>query len=486
MSIKTMWADLSPVGKACLALGVAAVVGLTAALGYQVLKVDYVPVVTQASPEKLATAVREIEKLKVPYRIGGDGSTVEVPADQLGRVKVGVSGAASGGSSVGFEIFNNSDFSTTEFTQKVNYQRALQGELARTIASMDGIANARVHLVLAESSYSRRQQYRPTAAVTVAMHPGQQLVSSQIRGIQRLVAASVPEIKLTDIAVIDQSGEALTKTSSGGGDEGQRWQLDLKREVDGYLEAKLKELLAHSDPAGEFTVSVDAALNLDDVKVTQEDVLTPDDGRGGRATGVLVRERQSQRQDASLAAIDPASAPAGSGSLTRESEYRVGRRVEQVATAPGGVERISVAVVARTSALMDESRIRDLARHALGIKDDRGDSVAVVLLPALSETVESGVRSSTPWTKPSDAGDGGGAMAGLSDAHRGPPRALVGTVLAMMVLVLATWWILARRKASQATAGSGAEPSQPTDDEINQIVQRVQTWLSEGGAHAAR
>ena len=484
MSIQTLWADMSAARKAGLVIGSAVVVGLTAALAYEVLKTDYVPVITQASPEKLATAVREIEKLKIPYRVGRDGGTIEVPADQLGRVKVGVAGAASGGSSVGFEIFNNSDFSTTEFTQKVNYQRALQGELARTIASMDGIANARVHLVLADSGYSRRQQYRPTAAVTVAMQPGQQLVSSQIRGIQRLVAASVPDIKLTDIAVLDQAGEPLTKFSSGDGSEGQRWQLDLKREVDGYLEAKLKELLVHSDPMGEFSVSVDAALNLDDVKITQEDVLAPDDGRGGRSTGVLVKERQSQRQEGAIGTAEPASSPGAAGSLTRESEYRVGRRVEQVATSPGGIERISVAVVARTATVMDESRIRDLARHALGIKDDRGDAVAVVLLPASTETiVSSEARATAPWPRSSDATAGG---ANAMPGGQGPLGRWVSAVLGLMALALIALWVMGRRRHRESDAiESGTEAREPTSEEVDRIVQRVQSWLSEGKAHAS-
>lgn len=467
-----------------LAAGVLAVVGLTAMLAYSVLKVDYVPVLTHATPEKLASTVREIERLKVLYRVSDDGSTVEVPADQVGRVRVGFAGAVSGGgSSVGFEIFNNSDFSTTEFTQKVNYQRALQGELSRTISAMDGIASARVHLVLAESGYSRRNQYRPTAAVTVATQPGVELLSAQIKGIQRLVAASVPDIKLADIAVLNQSGEALTKTSSGTSDDGQKGMLDHKRDVDSYLEAKLKNLLTRTDPNGDFSISVDATLNMADVKVTQEDVITPEDGKGGRSAGVLVRERQSQRQDAAgPAQADSASATAA-GSLTRESEYRVGRRVEQTATAAGGIDRLNVAVVARSAAGIDELRVRELVKGAIGVDEERGDTVAVVVLPAVNETVESNPTGPASVATPVGraAADAGHPLAGKREGRAGNYVIAIAALIAAVLFLFG--WMRSRRTDAVAASSAAREP---TDGEVQQIVERVQAWLGNGEPHAAR
>jgi len=149
-----------------------------------------------------------------------------------------------------------------------------------------------------------------------------------------------------------------------------------------------------------------------------------DDGKGGQAAGVLVRERQSQRQE-SAASAEPSAGCSGpsSGSVTREMKYKVGRRVEQIATGPGGIERVSVAVVARSATVIDESRVRSLAGHAVGLNVERGDSLAVVFL----------------------------SMAG---GRRDNPRA------------------------------APHQPEEPTPAEIELITQRVREWLDERPNHA--
>ena len=483
MSMTSFWNSLGTGQKAGLAAGTVAVVALTAALAYWSLRPDYVAVVSDASPDRLAAAVREIDKLKVPYRVSEDGTSLEVPASQVGRVRMGVAHGSAGGPSVGFEIFNNTDFSTTEFTQKVNYQRALQGELARTVSSIEGVASVRVHLVMAESGFLRRQSVLPTAAVTVTMQPGAQLTAGQVRGIQRLVAASVPEIKLKDIAVLDQAGEALTKTTSGTDTDPTHAGLEVKREVDAYLEAKLRKLLSNMDPSGEFSVSVDATLQLDNVTVTTEDVVPSDEGKGGHATGVLVRERQSQRQE-NAASAEPSAGASGpsSGSVTREMEYKVGRRVEQIATGPGGIERVSVAVVARSATVVDESRVRSLAGHAVGLNAERGDSLAVVFLPMPAGALRPGstftepAAGAVPPGQPSASAD-----TEVASGHALRPFWLVVGCLALLALLGAVTVVRSRRHPPAVVQ---SPPKEPTSAEIEVITQRVREWLDERPNHA--
>src|SRR6218665_2983031 len=158
------WNGLSAAAKVGFVVSLLVIVAAVAGTAWWLLGTEYETVARSSSPEKIAVAVREIERLKIPYRVSDDGASVSVPREEVGRIKVGI--AENGGTSgVGFELFNNTDFSTTEFTQKINYQRALQGELARTISAIEGVASARVHLVLPESSFLRRQTVRPTAAV---------------------------------------------------------------------------------------------------------------------------------------------------------------------------------------------------------------------------------------------------------------------------------------------------------------------------------
>lgn len=480
MSITQFWNDLSTTAKVGFVAGALGIVGVVAGGAYWVMRAEYEPVMRSASPEKVAAAVREVERLKIPYRVSADGSSVEVPRSELGRVKVGLAdGGAGSAAGVGFELFNNTDFSTTEFTQKINYQRALQGELARTVSSIDGVASARVHLVLPESGFLRRQAVRPTAAVTVAMEGGAQLNQGQVKGIQKLVAASVPSIMIDDIAVIDQEGQALTRTKSGVDDSPSNGRLDIKRDVDAYLEGKIKRLLVSMDPTGEFGISVDATLSLDDVKVTTEDVLPIDTGNGAKNTGVMVRERQSQRHDGSAAPNPVGGAASGpsSGSVTREVEYKVGHRVEQVATSPGGIVRVSVAVIARADHV-EMLTVKNMVAHAIGADESRGDSVAVVVLPGPSSNSSVDFHAVSPGGAPlsSAATRSFKASEGESSAKR------VVTVIAWftgLVLLMVLGWLAVRRGSESASA------PEPTARDIDQVVGRINAWLDEGKPHGA-
>jgi flagellar M-ring protein FliF len=463
-----------------LALGALTVVGMIGGGAYWLLSNDYEPVIHSTSPDKVAAAVREIERLKVPYRVSDDGSTVEVPHADLGHVKVSLAGDVAGTGTAGFELFNNTDFSTTEFTQKINYQRALQGELARTVSTIEGVSSARVHIVLPDSGFLRRKSVQPTAAVNVAMVPGAQLTSGQVFGIQKLVAASVPEIKIDDITVIDQDGIALTKSKSGSdADAGGRGQLELKREVDTYLEGKLKRMLATLDPAGEFSVSVDATLNASDTKVTTEDVL-PVDGGAGRATGVIVRERQSQRHDGVTVpdATGSASSPT-SGSVIRDVEYKFGHRVEQIATSPGGVERVSVAVLARVSNLQtDTASLRGLIANAIGAKVEDGDSIAVVLLPATTVTSED-KTAMTPASQNYIEAKGKPGLLSKDERWRAKDVvAALAWLLGLSILASLAWLAMRRKEAPDAS------PAAISDAEVDQIVNRINVWLENEPAHA--
>jgi flagellar M-ring protein FliF len=470
MALFDFWKSMGAARKAGLVLSAVLVAGMVGGGAYWLLNSEYESVVHSTNPDKVAAAVREIERIKVPYRVSDDGSTVEVPRAKLGHVRVSLAGGASGTPSTGFELFNNTDFSTTEFTQKINYQRALQGELVRTVSTIEGVASARVHIVLPDSGFLRRKSVVPTAAVNVVMNPGKQLTAGQVFGIQKLVAASVPEIKVDDITVLDQDGISLTKNKTGADqDLVGRGQLELKREVDVYLESKLKRLLATLDPEAEFSVSVDATLNNSDSKITTEEVL-PAEGVTNKSVGVVVRERLSQRHDGVTVpeSTGAASSPT-SGSVVREVEYKVGHRVEQVATAPGGIARISVAVLARSGSLQtDASSLKSLVVNAIGAKEEDGDTIAVVVLPPAPSSVDAPVEPSVskPLLAPASS-----AVAGHPPGRSKDVLSALAWLLGFGVVALMAWLLASRRHAVKAT------PAALSDGEVDQIVNRIHAWL---------
>jgi flagellar M-ring protein FliF len=324
-----------------------------------------------------------------------DGAIVHSTRLKLMGKDIPLHGAA------GFELFNNADFGMTEFAQKINYQRALQGEITRTILSLAEVRDARVHLALPEEGLFKRSNNKPKAAITLTMKPGESLRGEQVAGIQRLVAAAVPGIAAPDVTIVDQQGIALTRASAGDGEvDVGSGRLDLKRDTERLLARKATEVLERAFGAGQVLASVDVTLSMDQVRVTTEDVLSAP-GHGAAATGVIVREKESARDVGPPLGHGDASAR-GSNSQ-REVEYQVGRRVEQVATQPGAIRRLNVVAVVRQP--LDDKQVdqmRQLVAAAVGAVPERGDSVVVQSMrafetPPLNDGVpESGATRGEP------------------------------------------------------------------------------------------
>jgi flagellar M-ring protein FliF len=194
-----------------VAVLVAAIATILALAYYWFLAGDYAALVRGVKPEEAAAIVEQLKKEEVPYRLEDGGATILVPQKKLDSARLDISShelPLKG--TVGFELFNQSDMGLTDFAQKVNYQRALQGEIARTIMAMDGIAYARVHIALPERSLFRASRSEPRAAVTLTPEPGVEIDAQRIAGIQRLVAATVPDLALDQVAILNERGQLLT------------------------------------------------------------------------------------------------------------------------------------------------------------------------------------------------------------------------------------------------------------------------------------
>ena len=393
--IKTMWFGAGSVAKTGLIAGVIGVAALTAVLASWALTKNFQALFTELSEQDASTMVAELDRMKVPYRLEADGKRIVVPEDIVHKTRlqlVGKNLPLHG--AVGFEIFNNSDFGMTEFTQKVNYQRALQGELTRTIMAFDEVQSARVHLVLPETSLFRRDQNRPKASVTLAVKPGQSLERDQVAGVQRLIAAAVPGIDMGDVTVLDQRGVTMSRRNEGGA-ESTGWQLETKRQIEDHIVRKVSAVLDKAFGAGQGVVSVDALINFDQVKVTTEEVLGTKSDPGAATAGVVVRERQTVR-DVPARPGDKGEAQAG-GTTNSETDYQAGRRVEQLVSTPGSVRRLNIGVVVPRGVNQDRlDRIRQVVSMAAGLDKQRGDGIAVYSLDQVSDGPPS-LKLATPF-----------------------------------------------------------------------------------------
>ncbi|HSV34284.1 MAG TPA: flagellar basal-body MS-ring/collar protein FliF [Ramlibacter sp.] len=405
---------LGPRARWGLAAGAAAIVLGTVGLATWLLRTDYQVLFADLKPQDAGQMVAELDRQKVPYQLADGGSTILVDDAVVHATRLKLMGKDMPlHGAAGFELFNNGDFGMTEFAQKINYQRALQGEITRTILSLSEVRDARVHLALPEEGLFKRSNMKPTAAITLSLKAGQALRPDQVNGIQRLVAAAVPRVVAQDVTIVDQQGVALTRlpTQDAETDTGAA-RLDLKRDMEKLLARKATEVLERAFGAGQAVATVDVTLNMDRVQVTTEDVVgTPSQGTRA-STGVVVREKEVLR-DVGTPLVGHDGGGRASNSQ-REVDYQVGRRVEQVITQPGAIRRIHVAAVVRQP--LDPQQLeqaRALLTAAVGGAGERGDTIVVQTTRAFEPAqdagpplpVETAVSAGMPTQPPVAAAD---------------------------------------------------------------------------------
>jgi flagellar M-ring protein FliF len=478
--MRLFWENLSGASRAGLLMCVIFIVGVTIALGYWLMRTDYQVLFSELTPPDAAAMAGELDRLKVPYKLSEDGTSILVDKDQVHKTRMKMMGKELPlRGAVGFELFNNSDFGMTEFAQKINYQRALQGEITRTILSLNQIKDARVILVMPEQGLFKQAASKAKASITLTLRQGQNLRVEQVTGIQRLVSASVPGITTHEVTILDQNGIALSRNTGVEGEmDSGSGRLDLKKETENYLSRKAGEILERSFGPGEAIVSVDVVLNAERAQITTEDLVVPP-GMGGQAvTGVVVRERQTMRESGELKSVDGA-APQRAGNSQREVEYAVGRRVEQIVSHPGGIRKLqAVAVVRRTLDAAQQEQIRKVLAAAVGASFERGDSVVVHSLdtgvaPDVGAAPEAQALPSPVASRLQDER----AVHGKSDPVI-ESWLILAFLAALMVTVVALPTVSRRRRLGARAAKSLSEAQRQV------ALAKVQAWLAADTAGA--
>jgi flagellar M-ring protein FliF len=469
--IQEFWGRFDRGARAGLVVGAILIVGISVFLGMTLLRTDYQVLFADLAPQDAATITAELDKMKMPFRLDKDGNTILVPADQVHKTRLKLVGRELPlRGAVGFELFNTSEVGMTEFTQKINYQRALQGELTRTILALDEVQSARVHLVLAEQGLFKKTARQAKASISIAPKPGRSLDAAQIQGIQRLVSAAVPDIRAADVTIVDQHGVALTRRAADGEEAANGLPaaadgLDDKRALETYLQKKVAEVLERTFGPDQAIASVDVTLGRSHSKVTTESVL----GNGAGA-GVKVRERVTSRDGA---AEGDAEHP---GTSSHEADYQVGRRVEQVVSGAGGVARINVAVVVRANQDQQQlDRLRDVVALAAGIDRERGDAVSVYAMGQLANPQP--VTPATLAAPKAGADELPAAAPAVNPAVAADGNRTNTVVLALAALCAvaaaggAGVLLLGRRRSTQTRL------RQLSLDERRAVLAQVNTWL---------
>ena len=355
-----------------------------------------------------------LDQMQVRYTVGPDGSQIFVPADQVGRLRLSMAqdGLPSGGS-IGYEIFDRSEgLGTTSFVQNINRVRALEGEIARTIRSIDSVKAARVHLVLPQRELFTRERKEPSASIVIAMRGSQRLSRQQVQAIQHLVAAAVSGLKPNMISIVDSTGTLL---ASGTDDGSLESTVGTAEEMRAAYEARLartiEELLERSVGPGNVRAEVSADMDFD--RVTENAEIFDPNGQVVRSTQTVEEKSGSQEGDGSTpvtvgANLPTPNLPAAGGSSSQSNSvrneettnYEITRTVKTHVRETGNVKRLSVAVLIngkstasaggqaayqpRTPQEMDQ--LAALVRSAVGFDESRGDKLELVNMPFVDLT----------------------------------------------------------------------------------------------------
>ncbi len=357
------------------------------------------PLYTNLGPEDANRVVKSLEAQNVPYRLEENGTAIMVPADRVHALRIGIAGDnILTGQGIGFEIFNDVKFGQTDFVQKLNYRRALEGELARTISEFPGVDGARVHLVIPNRSLFIEEQQQPSASVLLRVGGGKKIEQKDVQAIVNLVTMAVEGLDKKRVSVADSTGKVLFQPEEEGSLNGlTQTQLDHKLLLQGNLERRIEEMLMPVVGAGRVIAKVNADLDFSQ-KTIRKELYDPE-------KTVVRSEQRSESSTQGRAAIeggvpDPnfrGDGPNGttsdqnSNSETRTTNYEINKEEQNIVSNVGEINRLSVAVIVDGTYTTDENgkqvfvardpeeikRIRQLVANAVGFDSARGDTIEV-------------------------------------------------------------------------------------------------------------
>ncbi len=407
-----IWGGLSPARKGMLtasAFGLAAIVFFVYSWSG---RAEMVTLYSGLDPADSGRIVEQLRAQGVPYSVDAGGATVRVAADRVDETRVAF--AAQGlpqGGSVGFEIFQNSQFTATDFVQRLNFQRGLQGELARTIESFPAVEHARVHLVMPEKSLFAKDQQPATASVVVALRPGRRLQQNEVAGIAHLVSGAVQGLSKDHISILDQSGAMIF---DGGSQKEDGFgltasQLGLQQQYERSLVESAQGMLDRALGPAKATVSVRAAMNFDRGEVEKETFSTPEKGAARSSSTVTETYTTATPGDGTgqipgalanvpgangnlPAAPTPAiGANAGTNYQRQEqtSNFEVDRTKTKSVVAPGKVERLTVSLILDESVAQEQvDALKANVAASVGLDEKRGDQIAVTRVKFDSSSID--------------------------------------------------------------------------------------------------
>jgi len=372
-------------------------------------RIDYKTLYTGLSSEDSGAVINKLREKKVPYKVGSDGTTILIPSGSVYEMRMQL--ASEGlpqSSTIGYEIFDRQNLGVTEFIQKVNLQRALQGELSRTINKFAEVKSSRVHLTLPEKTLFREEQEKPRASIVLNLHQGKHLSESQAQGITHLVASSIEGMSPENVIIVDSRGKIL----AGGKEKFKQSELttsqqQLQANTEKSIEDKIIELLGNVVGTDRITAKVSVAMDFTQMEQTVENY---DPNSAAVRSEQRTSEKSSGKKPAAagvpgVMSNTPDLKGEAEGAGVKSSEYNksdetinyeISRVTKKIVNQTGAISRITAAVLIDGTYLNEKDKdgkdVRKylprteeevkkygaLVKRAVGYDEQRGDSVEVV------------------------------------------------------------------------------------------------------------
>jgi flagellar M-ring protein FliF len=427
----------TPLGRnLALSLSLAAVLAIMAGIWFWAQQPDYRVLFSNFSDRDGGAIVASLQQMNIPYKYSEGGTAILVPSEQVhdARLKLASQGLPKGGN-VGFELMENQKLGTSQFLEQVNFNRAQEGELARSIESLAAVQTARVHLALPKASVFVRDRQKPTASVILNLFPGRALDQQQVSAIVHLVASSVPELLASNVTVVDQAGSLLSDLGKGNKslDPNQlKYIQQIQSNIIKQVESILTPIVGPNNVRAEATADVDfsqveqaaesykpnqppeaAAMRSQQTSESQ----TPNINGASGVPGALTNQPPTPATAPITATPTGGTASTGAtaGNSRKESttNFEVDKTVRYVQQPMGGIKRLTVAVIVNYKRIVDskgkitikaltaaeKTQITDLVKEAMGYSKERGDSLNVLNTPFDGVDKPEPVPAPTPWWK---------------------------------------------------------------------------------------
>lgn len=402
---------LAPLSSAQRAMFVGLTLVIVLAMGltfYWALKPEYTLLFGSMQPEAANEVVEQLNERGVSYKLENDGRSIYVEADQVHELRLGMasSGVTNSSDQLGYELFDENTLGMTDFMQKVNKKRALEGELARSINNLDQVESSRIHLVLPERTPFEQSSVEASASVILNLNNGRQLNSEQVNGITSLIAGSVEGMNADAVVVLDQSGNRLTDGIDSESEYASgSTQIKLKQDVESYLTNRAQSMLDRALGAGNSLLQVSVDHDFDRL-VRESDLIDPD------SRTIISEERRSQTSTNEASEQVPfdeftpierrgetvVTSNQNDESTVQTRNYEVNKTREIYEKSQAEIKRISASVLLNHKQVADQNEegevvystvpytqqevdeFREIVRVAIGMQPGRGDELTITQL----------------------------------------------------------------------------------------------------------